>query len=160
MLSISPQKMDHYVSLVQLDFREVQDPRAYRGKHQEDLDALLKLIVMSRSCGKETGRAMEDFIEMLGRRTKKAIGLKKTTVSDSCLYDCLADTNPEGLDHALEKKIKRALRRKHVRHNLFSEGVISFDGKRRLMELKSFQLVSALGGSPMRRTPPPGCYLR
>lgn len=127
---LTAKKFEHYTSLLDLDFSYVDDPRAFRSEKQEELSSLMTLLVMGISCKKRILREIETLSSLLGKKTKKAIGLKKDKVSDNCFYDCLKNTNPQGCDQAVIDQIKKALERKHVKNDLFPVGILTLDGKK------------------------------
>ena len=127
---LSAKKIEHYAYLLMLTWSQVKDPRAYRGEKQEELAALLSLLVVSISVRRRKLRQAESLSVLLGKKIRKAIGLIKKQVSDTCLYECLERTHPDGCEHTVIEQIKQALHRKQITNDRFPAGVVSFDGKK------------------------------
>jgi len=108
----------------------ITDPRAYRGGRQQALSVLLRLMLVSFTCGKRTLRAMETLSQDLGTRMRRALGLGVRKVSDTTLYEAMQRTLPFRFKHVVVAQIKTELKRKGITNDSFAGGVVAYDGKK------------------------------
>lgn len=110
-----------------LDFESVKDPRQARGK-RHPLAGLLNLMVAGLACGKLTLRAIESLGALIGAKMRRQLGLVRT-VSDTTLYELLANLDCAGFRETNWQMLRRDLDSKAVTNDLFAGGVLVLDGK-------------------------------
>jgi hypothetical protein len=110
-----------------LDFSAVVDPRQARGK-RHPLSGLLNLLVVGLSCGKLTLRAIESLGALVGAKMRRRLGLSRT-VSDTTLYELLANLDCIGFRETNWQVVRRELESKAITNDLFAGGVLVLDGK-------------------------------
>ncbi|WP_160174365.1 ISAs1 family transposase [Archangium violaceum] len=110
-----------------LTFKEVKDPRARRGQ-RHPLAAMLMLLVQALAVGRRVLRHAEALGEDMLREGTAPEGLKRP-VSDTTLDRLLGSLEPEGLEQEVEQLVRGGLDKGLIRHDLFSRGVVSIDGK-------------------------------
>lgn len=128
MSTLTSKRALRVVARTKLSFDEVQDCRAYRGSQQQTLPAIMRLMIAGLACGKMVLRAIEDLSTDINLRIARQIGLKGR-VSDTTQYELLSRTPPEGFRKTLWGQIRKDIDSKAITNNLFTQGVISYDGK-------------------------------
>jgi predicted transposase YbfD/YdcC len=103
------------------------DPRDPRGVIHAHL-GLLSLAVAGFALGRRTFRGAENVGEDLGAKGRRALGLKRRP-SDTALYALVSRQNPEGFRETVQTQVEEWLKEGSVKSDLFTKGVVSFDGK-------------------------------
>lgn len=116
-----------FVRRARFDADALEDPRSPRGR-RHDFVGMLRLLVLGMVCGKSALRAIEEVCERLQPRLRKRMGLRGT-VSDTALYELLAQMTPDGLRETTWRQLRSDLDAKVVVNDLFPVGVLSMDGK-------------------------------
>jgi predicted transposase YbfD/YdcC len=127
MPSLTSARVSRLLRWSTLDFSAVPDPRDRRGRRHAHAP-LLTLLVGALAAGARTLRSVEELSEDLTRGARRALGLRPS-VSDTALYELLVRQTPALLAGVLEGQVKTALASKALRHDLFGEGVLAWDGK-------------------------------
>jgi len=115
-----------------LDFQSVIDHRTYRGGHQLPLASLLRLLVLCFACGQRKLRDAEAQSKQLNKTMRRYLGVSKSGVSDSALYEMLRNQLPYGFRQTVQAQLREDLDRKAIKNDLFKGphgGVLSIDGK-------------------------------
>lgn len=128
MALLTPKRAAGVVDRAKLDFRDVEDPRAYSGKKIVPLPTLMGLMVAGFSSGKMVLRAIEAFSADLPSTTRKLLGLPGP-VSDTPLWGLLKRTDPGGFRETVFRSMRRDLASKAITNDLFAGGVAAYDGK-------------------------------
>jgi hypothetical protein len=106
---------------------QLKDPRHARGQRHGH-HGLLALVAVAFACGRTVLRRMEDLSADLGRLARRRLEVPRR-ISDSTLYRLLASQTPAGLRETVWAMVKEQFEKKVFMHDLFSMGVLSFDGK-------------------------------
>ena len=62
------------IARAKLDFKNVEDTRAYRGNKPKPLDVIMRLLVAGFACGKMVLRSIEDLSADIDPTTRKKNG--------------------------------------------------------------------------------------
>lgn len=123
----TPGHVKRMMTSLGLTFKGVKDPRARRGQ-RHPLAAMLMLLVQALAVGRRVLRRAEALGEDMLREGTAPEGLKRP-VSDTTLDRLLGSLEPEGLEQEVHQVVRRGLDKGLIRHDLFSRGVVSIDGK-------------------------------
>lgn len=129
---VTPKRAAILLRRAQLDFQQVVERRTYRSGKQQPLGALLRLLVLCFASGQRTLRDVEAQSKQLSKPVRRYLDLPKSGVSDTALYELLANQLPRGLRQAVHEQLRDDLQRKAIRNDLFKGphgGVLSIDGK-------------------------------
>ena len=85
-------------------------------------------MVVGFASGRTVFRRMEDLSEDLAPASRKVLGLRGR-VADTTLYRLLSAQQTEGFRATVVQMMRAAIASKDVQNDLFSFGVMSFDGK-------------------------------
>ena len=123
----TPSHVQRMMTSLGLTFKGVKDPRARRGR-RHPLAAMLTLLVQALAVGRRVLRRAEALGEDMLREGTAPEGMRRP-VSDTTLDRLLMSVEPEGLEQQVHQVVRRGLDKGLIRHDLFSRGVVSMDGK-------------------------------
>lgn len=123
----TPSRVQRMMTSLGLTFKGVKDPRARRGQ-RHPLAAMLMLLVQALAVGRRVLRHAEALGEDMLREGTAPEGLKRP-VSDTTLDRLLRNLEPEGLEQEVHQVVHRGLDKGLIRNELFTRGVVTFDGK-------------------------------
>lgn len=130
MAELTPKRVLRLVRRNQISFERVVDTRVLRSPHQVRLPALLRLMVAAIACNRRKLRDAEAFSADMTPKMRRLLGINRTKVSDTALYEMLHRSIPYGFRQTVWEQIRRDLDSKAVTNDLFAKGVVSYDGKK------------------------------
>jgi len=119
----TPSRVQRMMTSLRLTFKGVEDPRARLGQ-RHPLAAMLTLLVQALAVVRRVLRRADALGEDMLREGTAPEGLVRP-VSDTTLDRLLMSVEPEGLEQVVRRGMEKGL----IRHDLFSRGVVSIDGK-------------------------------
>ncbi len=127
--TITKARATRIVRQAKLNFRSVKDPRR-KSNVVYSLQGLLNTAVAALAANKGTLRKMEYFAKDISPALRRQLGLpSRRTPSDSTYQKTLPRIEPKGFLVSLREQVKKALKSKAIRNDIFKGGVLSCDGK-------------------------------
>lgn len=125
----SLQRMLGYLKkrLRELKLAEVEDPRRRQGRRWK-LSELLTAALVGLMSGRNSLVGMESLTGWMGSKARKQLGLPRR-LPDTTLRDLLCRLPVEGLRGLLHRAVRKARRRKALKHEVLPFHQVAMDGK-------------------------------